>query len=142
MSSLIFWNINFYCLSFGVCVNLERNSFVKIRLWNFAVFAKNYRSRSPYVFLGKDVLKIFRKFTGEYHCRSVISIKLLCKNILKSHFGIGFFSINLLQIFRMPFLKITPGGILLELAKLLRRETDSHKFTFFCQRFPCPFAIL
>ena len=35
-----------------------------------------FRSSDPEVFLGKGVLKIFRKFTGEQQCRSVISIKL------------------------------------------------------------------
>ena len=34
------------------------------------------RSSPPEVFLGKCVLKICSKFTGEYTCRSVISIKL------------------------------------------------------------------
>ena len=41
------------------------------------------RSSPSEVFLGKDVLKIYSKFTGEYPCRSVISIKL------KSHVGMG-----------------------------------------------------
>ena len=39
------------------------------------------RSRSPEVFLGKGALKICSKFTGEFPCRIVISIKLLCKFI-------------------------------------------------------------
>ena len=47
------------------------------------------KSSSPEVFLGKGVLKICSKFTGEHPCRSVISVKLLC-TLLKSHFGIGF----------------------------------------------------
>ena len=41
------------------------------------------RSSSPEVFLGKGVLKICSKFTGEHPCRSVISIKLLCNNTHK-----------------------------------------------------------
>ena len=36
------------------------------------------RSIHPEVFLGKDVLKICSKFTGDLPCRSAISIKLLC----------------------------------------------------------------
>ena len=36
------------------------------------------RSSRPEVLLGKGVLKICSKFTGEYPCRSAISIKLLC----------------------------------------------------------------
>ena len=39
---------------------------------------KKSRSSSSEVFLGKVVLKICSKFTGEHPCRSVISIKLLC----------------------------------------------------------------
>ena len=38
------------------------------------------RSSHPEAFLGKGVLKICSKFTGEHPCRSAISIKLLCKN--------------------------------------------------------------
>ena len=30
------------------------------------------------MFLGKNVLRVFRKFTGEHSCRSLISIKLFC----------------------------------------------------------------
>ena len=39
---------------------------------------KDTKSRSSHqeVFLGKGVLKICSKSTGEYECRSVISIKL------------------------------------------------------------------
>ena len=34
------------------------------------------RSSSPEVFLGKDVMNICSKFTGEHPCRTAISIKL------------------------------------------------------------------
>ena len=37
---------------------------------------KNNRGSYPKVFLGKGVLKICSKFTGEHPCRSAISIKL------------------------------------------------------------------
>ena len=46
------------------------------------------RSSHPEVFLGKGVLRICTKFTGEHPCVSVISIKLQAI-LLKSHFGIG-----------------------------------------------------
>ena len=52
-----------------------------------------YRSSPPKVFLGKGVLKVYRKFTGEQPCGSVISRKFLC-NFLKSNFGMG----DLMQI--------------------------------------------
>ena len=38
----------------------------------------NFRSSHPEVFLGKGILKICGKLTGEHPCRSVISIKLQC----------------------------------------------------------------
>ena len=38
---------------------------------------RKFRSSHPEVFLKKSVLKICNKFTGEYPCRSVISVKLL-----------------------------------------------------------------
>ena len=34
------------------------------------------RNTPPEVLLGKDVLKIYSKFTGEHPCRSVVSIQL------------------------------------------------------------------
>ena len=37
----------------------------------------SYRSNSPEVFLGKGVLNIYNKFTGENLSQSVVSIKLL-----------------------------------------------------------------
>ena len=37
----------------------------------------SFRSSPSEVFLGKGVLKICSKFTGEHPCRSAISIKLL-----------------------------------------------------------------
>ena len=55
----------------------------------------NFRSSGPEVFLGKGVLKICSKFTGDRPCESAISIKLL-------------------HIFRTTFLKNTSGWLLLQ----------------------------
>ena len=44
--------------------------------YNPKSYSKTWRSSPPEVFLGKGVLKICSKFTGEHPCRSVISIKL------------------------------------------------------------------
>ena len=41
------------------------------------LFNGRSRSSQPEVFLGKGVLKICSKFTGEHLCQSAISIKLL-----------------------------------------------------------------
>ena len=54
----------------------------------------NFRSSGPEVYLGKGVLKICSKFTGDRPCESAISIKLL-------------------HIFRTTFLKNTSGWLLL-----------------------------
>ena len=82
----------------------------QIILWNFAVFLKSYRNSPPYVFWEKEVLKIRSKFTGELPCRSVISIKLFCKftEITVRH---GCFPLNLLHIFRVPFLDHPWGNV-------------------------------
>ena len=70
-----------------------------------------FRSSPPEVFLGKDVLKICGKFTGEYPCRSEISIKLPCRGVISiklvSNFieitlWHGYTPVNLLHIFRTP----------------------------------------
>ena len=42
-----------------------------------------FRSSHPEVFLGKGVLKICSKFTGERPCRSAISIKLQSNKVKK-----------------------------------------------------------
>ena len=64
------------------------------------------------MFLGKGVLKICSKFTGEYPCQSAISIKLLC-NFIEIALRHGCSPVNLLHIFRTPFLKNTSGSLLL-----------------------------
>ena len=63
------------------------------------------RSSRPEVFLGKVVLKICSKFTEEYPCRSVISIKLK-SNFIEITLWHGCSPVNLLHIFRTPFLKM------------------------------------
>ena len=59
------------------------------------------------MFLGKGVLKICSKFTGEHPCRNAISIKLLCNFI-----EIALRHVNLLHIFRTPFPKNTSERLL------------------------------
>ena len=43
------------------------------------------KSSHPEVFLGKGVLKICSKFTGEQPCRSAVSIELQSKVSIKLH---------------------------------------------------------
>ena len=66
------------------------------------------RSSRPEMFLGKGVLKIFSKFTGEHPCRSVISIKLQ-SNFIEIALRHGCSPINLLHIFRTTFPRNTSG---------------------------------
>ena len=64
------------------------------------------------MFLGKGVQKICNKFTGEYPCRSAISIKLQ-SNFLEIALWHGCSPVNLLHIFRTPFLRNTSELLLL-----------------------------
>ena len=60
------------------------------------------------MFLGKGVLKICSKFTGEHPCQSVISTKLK-SNFTEIALRHGCSPVNLLHIFRTPFPKKTSG---------------------------------
>ena len=79
-----------------------------------------FRSSPPGVFLGKSVLKIWRKSTGKHQCRCVIWIKLLC-DIIEIALRHGCYPVNLLHISRTPFLKNTYGGLYIP-----RYVDDSH----------------
>ena len=70
------------------------------------------------MFLGKDVLKICRKFAGKHPCRCVISIKLQ-SNFIQITLRLGCSPLNLLYDFRKPFYKNISGGLLLEITILL-----------------------
>ena len=61
-------------------------------------FQNHFRSSPLEVLLWEDVLKIYIRFTGEYPCWNVISIKLQFFGIIFRH---GY-SVNLLHIFRTP----------------------------------------
>ena len=67
----------------------------------FVIQAPKYRSTHPEVFLGKGVLKICSKYTGEH-----ISIKLALRH--------GCSPVNLLHIFRAPFPKNISEWLLLK----------------------------
>ena len=65
------------------------------------------------MFVGKGVLTICSKFTGEHPCRSVISIKLLY-NFIEITLRYGCSPAKLLHILRTSFLKNTSGRLLLK----------------------------
>ena len=115
MTGLYFTN---ECISF----NLHRTrKFVQAWFTIFKCFlniskemgAIPFKSSSPEVFLGKDVLKTCSKFR-KHPCRSAISAKLLC-NFIEMALWHGCSHVNLLQIFRTPFPKNISGGLLLSL---------------------------
>ena len=64
------------------------------------------------MFLGKDVLKRYRKFTGDHSWRSSISIKFQ-SNFIEIPLPHRCSPVNLLHIFRTSFPKKTSGGLLL-----------------------------
>ena len=66
------------------------------------------------MFLGKGALRICSKFTGEHPCRSVVSVKLQSISIMLQ---------NLLNIFRIPFLKNTSSWLLLLITCLVIFKT-------------------
>ena len=83
------------------------------------------RSSRREVFLGKGILKICNKFTGEHPCQSAISIKLL-SSFIEIAFRHGCSPIYLQHIFRTLFPKNTSEGLL---RKVNNRGTKSIGFT-------------
>ena len=74
-----------HCISMIIitCSNATKHVIKIFLLWSksyflplFKINLSIHRSSPPEVFLGKGVLKICSKFTGEKTCRSAISIKL------------------------------------------------------------------
>ena len=101
----------------------ERNENIKSFCLFFLLFS---RSSRPDVFLGKGVLKICSKFTGEHPYQSAISIKLLW-NFIQITLRHGCSPVNLLHIFRTPFLKNTSGWLLLVFVRYSNRTVESIK---------------
>ena len=86
---------------------------------------------SRIVFLGKAVLKLCTKFTGEHPCQNLISIKSQI-NFIEIALQHGSSSVKLLHIFRTPFLRNTSGWLLLTIIKcsLLLIPEESLKLHF------------
>ena len=68
-----------------------------------------HRSTPSEVFLGKDVLKIYSKFTREHPCLSVVSMKFLY-SFIEIIYGMGFL-VNFQHISITPFYKNTFGRL-------------------------------
>ena len=75
------------------------------RILFFSQKAPKIRSRRPDVFC---VQKVCRKFTGEYLCQSVISIKLQ-SNVIEIILWHGCSPVNFLYIFTKHFPENTSG---------------------------------
>ena len=80
-----------------------------------------FRSSHPEVFLEKDFLKIWSKFTRKHTWRSMISIKLLC-NFIEITLRHGCSPVDLMHIFKTFFPKNTSGGLLLYFCNDTHRE--------------------
>ena len=97
---------------------------------------KKLRRSHPEMFFGRVALKICSKFTGEHPYRSPISIKLLF-NFIEIALQHGCSPVNLLHIFRTPFLRSTSGRLLpktIYWRELPRKERFIilHSTAFFC----------
>ena len=107
------------------------------------------RSSHSELFLGKGVLKISNKFTGEHPCRSAISIKLQ-SNFIEIALRHGCSPENLLHIFRTSFLKNTSGWLLLlyhyhstlRLLSFMQYNEKLNIKSFYTLRKKCPYAEL
>ena len=92
--------------------------FTKCELTQRNVFVWILRSSHPEEFLGKGVLKICRKVTREQPYWSAISIKLQ-SNFIEIPLRHGSSPVNLLHIFRTPYLKSTSEWLLLSIVTRL-----------------------
>ena len=94
------------------------------------------------MFLGKGVLNICSKFTGEHPCRSAISINVLC-NFIEIALQHGCSPVNLRHIFGTPFFKNTSRWLLLSNIHLLIKVLFISG-TNLCIRFlvPCSVCLL
>ena len=82
------------------------------------------------MFLGKDVLKISSKFTGERQCGSAILTKRNFTEIALWH---GCSPVNELHIFRTPFPRNTYGGLLLYFLSCYSKLYFQLKSTLWCE---------
>ena len=97
----------------------RENEFSEI--FYFSLYWGIFTRSPPEVFLRKGVLRISSKFTGEHPCQSAILI-MLQGNFIEIALRHGCSPVNLLDIFRTPFPKHSPGGLLLNIMSSSRPE--------------------
>ena len=96
------------------------------------IFSNICRSSPSAVFLGKGVLKICNKFTGEHPWWSVILIKLFW-NFIEIALQHGCSPAYLQHIFRTPFYKNTSARLLLYMQSTKFHLLNTHIKTLACK---------
>ena len=101
-------------------VSIKMTWLITWMCWNYAQKMNRICSNgnsTPEVFLGKDILKICSKFTGELPCRRTpmpqCDFNKVALECCRNHTSVWVFSLNLLHIFRTPFYKQSCGGLIL-----------------------------
>ena len=126
---LCFLPFSFHLLFLSICFLSKRITLITLILsysiinhrhkfyyvyWH--IYPYIYRSSHLEVSLGKCVLKIRCRFIGEHPWWSAISIKLI-SNFIEIALRHGCSPVNLLHMFRTPFLRNTYGWLLLYINK-------------------------
>ena len=78
-------------------------------------------------FLGRGVLKLCNRFTGEHRCRSAISMKLQ-SNCIEITLWYGCSPVNFLHNFRTSFLMNSSGRLLLSMKLILTSISDVDEY--------------
>ena len=106
-----------------------------IMLTKHRTLLKTFRSSPLETFLGKVVLKICSRFTGEHACRRMISIKLQC-NFIEIPLRHQCFPVNLLHLFRTALPKNAYRGLFLNIAHSFPDACSLQLFLKFYNLFP------
>ena len=131
--------VSIYYVKIQKQLTLSMCDYISVLVISIFLGVKMIRSSRPKLFLKKDVLKISSKFTGEHPCQSAILIKLqshpcrsailikLQSNLIEITLRHGCSPVNLLHIFRTPFLKDTSGRLFLNDLRIIPRAIFSKK---------------
>ena len=139
---LPFWDSSFCFITGEFCYYLVGQWTIFKVKWNLIFSALFYfKSSRPEVFLGKAVLKIWSKFTGEHQWWSVNSIKLL-SNFIEITLQQRCSPLNLLHIFRTLFLKNISGRLLLLILDLCNPNLKSRWELIFIVPSLAPFLFI
>ena len=118
--------VSIYYVKIQKQLTLSMCDYISVLVISIFLGVKMIRSSRPKLFLKKDVLKISSKFTGEHPCQNAILIKLQ-SNLIETTLRHGCSPVNLLHIFRTPFLKDTSGRLFLNDLRIIPRAIFSKK---------------